>query len=156
MIIGKAKYSDLKEILELQKLAFLEEARIYKNQHLQPLEQTLESIQEEFKEKMFLKAYEKNKIIGSVRAKITDANVCYTGRLIVHPQFQNRGIGSQLMKEIEGYFPSASRFELFTGNRSEKNIYLYKKIGYNIISEMDTDMGIKLVVMEKTSIWKDN
>lgn len=51
MIIEKAKIEDLKEILELQKLAFLEEAHIYNHYHLAPLEQTIENIREEFREK---------------------------------------------------------------------------------------------------------
>jgi ribosomal protein S18 acetylase RimI-like enzyme len=149
MVIEKAKVEDLNEILELQKLAFLAEAHIYNNHHLPPLEQTIENIREEINEKIFLKACENNKIIGSVRASISDANTCYVGRLVVHPEFQNRGVGGQLMKEIEKYFPAAKRFELFTGNKSKKNIYLYKKMGYQIIREVDSDMEIKLVYMEK-------
>jgi ribosomal protein S18 acetylase RimI-like enzyme len=148
MFIEKAKYEDLEEILELQKLTFLEEAHIYKQHHIPPLEQTVKSIRYEFKEKLFLKAHKNNKIIGSVRAKTQD-NTCYVGRLIVHPEFQNQGIGSLLMKEVEKYFPDIKRFELFTGNKSEKNIYLYKKLGYNIIREEDSDMDIKMVIMEK-------
>jgi len=149
MIIEKAKIEDLNEILELQKLAFLEEAQIYNHYHLVPLKQTIENIREEFREKIFLTARENNKLIGSVRAKILDDNSCSIGRLIVHPDFQNQGIGTLLMKEIEKYYPGAKRFELFTGNKSEKNIYLYKKIGYQIIREIDSDMNIKLVIMEK-------
>lgn len=99
--------------------------------------------------KIFLAAHESNKLIGSVRAKISDDNSCYIGRLIVHPDFQNQGIGTQLMNEIEKYYPGAKRFELFTGYKSEKNIYLYKKIGYQIIREIESDMNIRLVIMEK-------
>jgi len=148
MVIEKAEFKDLNKILELQKMAFQEEAQIYDQFHIPPLTQTLENIQEEFRQKTFLKALENNRIIGSVRANIKD-NTCYIGRLIVHPEFQNQGIGGILMSEIEKLFSHAKRFELFTGNKSEKNIYLYKKLGYRIIKESDGDKDIKLVFMEK-------
>ena len=44
---------------------------------------------------------------------------------MVHPQHQRQGIGGSLMQTIESMFPEASKFELFTGNRSEGNIRLY-------------------------------
>jgi GNAT superfamily N-acetyltransferase len=152
MLIDKAKYEDLDEILKLQKIAFQEEAELYKQLHIPPLEQTIDNIREEYNEMIFLKAQIDNRIIGSVRAKFTNGETCYVGRLIVHPDFQNKGIGGQLMNEIEKCFPQASRFELFTGNRSVKNIYLYKKLGYRIIKEVDTEIDIKMVVMEKALV----
>jgi ribosomal protein S18 acetylase RimI-like enzyme len=149
MIIEKAKYEDLEKILELQKIAFQEEADLYQQFHIPPLEQTLENIRQEFEEKLFLKALEDNRIVGSVRAKVTGNDTCYVGRLMVHPNYQNMGIGTKLMNEIERYFKDIRRFELFTGDKSEKNICLYKKLGYNIIKEVDSELNIRLVVMEK-------
>jgi hypothetical protein len=35
-----------------------------------------------------------------------------------------------LMISFEGIVESAKRFELFTGHKSIKNIYLYQKLGY--------------------------
>lgn len=57
---------------------------------------------------------------------------CFIGRLIVHPDFQNRGIGTGLMNKIERRFRDSARFELFTGHKSEGNIRLYRKLGYSI------------------------
>jgi ribosomal protein S18 acetylase RimI-like enzyme len=75
---------------------------------------------------------------------------CLVGRLIVHPSFQNRSIGTMLMNEIERCFsPQSSRFELFTGHKSEKNIRFYRKLGYMEFKDAQITEGMTLVYMEK-------
>jgi hypothetical protein len=44
-----------------------------------------------------------------------------------------------------------ARFELFTGHKSEKNIHIYKKLGYkNFKTDKITD-NLNLIYMEKTN-----
>ena len=122
MEIERAMISDAEEILSLQKLAYRSEAEIYNDFNIPPLVQTLESIEKDFENQYFLKAVMDGKIIGSVR-EYTKEGTCYIGRLIVHPDFQNRGIGTDLMNEIERIFNTCRRCELFTGDKSERNLY---------------------------------
>lgn len=103
MIIKRAKSKDAKEILDLQKLAYESEAEIYNDYTIPPLTQTLKDIRTDFESQVFLKASVDRRIIGSVRAR-TRQETCLIGRLIVHPDFQNHGIGTKLMTEIERYF----------------------------------------------------
>ena len=56
MIIEKATVSDAEELLALQKLAYRSEAEIYNDFSIPPLIQTLESMEEDFKNQLFLKA----------------------------------------------------------------------------------------------------
>jgi len=128
--IKRARAEDAEAILDLQKIAYLSEAEIYNNKSIPPLTQTLEEIRAEFDNQIFLKALIDETIVGSVRAYQTD-ETCHIGRLVVHPKSQNRGIGSRLMNAIEGEFESVKRFELFTGDNSERNLYLYHKLGYS-------------------------
>ena len=150
MNIEKAEVKDLEEILSLQKLAYISEAEIYNDYSIPPLVQTLESLREEYGNKLILKAVINGKIVGSVRA-YEDEGTCYIGRLFVHPEYQNKGIGTQLMKCIEEKFKESKRFELFTGKKSIKNIYLYNKLGYKIVRE-ERDNEITMVYMEKSSV----
>jgi ribosomal protein S18 acetylase RimI-like enzyme len=151
VIIEQASAADVKEILALQKLAYQSEAEIYADRTIPPLTQTLEEIEANFENQLFLKASVAGKIIGSVRAHI-DQGTCHIGRLIVHPDFQNRGIGTLLMGEIEACFDKAKRYELFTGHKSARNLHLYQKLGYTVCrSERITD-GLTLVFLEKSSI----
>ena len=148
MIITEAQSIDLPEILDLQKSAFHEAAVRYNNPNIPPMQQTLPELEKEFDEQLILKAEENSKIIGSVRA-YSKNNVCYIGKLIVHPQYQNRGIGSMLMNEIEKRFDSVQRYELFTGSKDEKNIFLYTKLGYKIFEEKTIKDNLVIVFMEK-------
>ncbi len=148
MIIEKAAISDVEAILSLQKLAYESEAAVYNDFNIPPLVQTLIDIMDDFKRQVFLKATIKGEIIGSVRA-FEKEGTCYIGRLIVHPDFQNHGIGTKLMNEIESLFKTCRRFELFTGNKSEKNIYLYQKMGYKIFKTEIINENITFVYLEK-------
>ena len=74
---------------------------------------------------------------------------CYVGRLIVHPEFQGRGIGTRLMLAIEAEFPEAGRYELFTGSKSENNIRLYERLGYTILRREPVADKVALVYMVK-------
>lgn len=142
-----ATKDDLDEILKLQKLAYQSEAAIYNDYGILPLTQTLEELQEEAKSSIVLKIIQDRKIVGSVRAFEKDGT-CYIGRLIVHPEYQNRGIGKKLMHAIEGCFRGA-RYELFTGHLSDKNLALYEKLGYKRFRAQDITDNLKFIYLEK-------
>ena len=147
-MIDRATVADAEEILSLQKLAYRSEAEIYDDFNIPPLLQTPEEIKKDFENQTFLKATLDGKIRGSVRAFIKEGT-CYIGRLIVHPDFQNRGMGKELMQRIEEIFKEAQRFELFTGHRSEKNLRLYRKLGYEISKTVRANDRLNMVYLEK-------
>lgn len=124
VIISKAQEADVAEILRLQYAAYQSEAEIYNDYSIPPLMQTLEQAAAEFQNCVVLKAVLDGKIIGSVRAYEMN-ETAYIGKLIVHPNFQNKSIGKELMQEIEQEF-QGKRLELFTGAKSEKT-YLFTK-----------------------------
>ena len=148
MIIEKATVSDAEEILALQKLAYRSEAEIYNDFNIPPMVQTLESIEKDFENQVFLKALINGRIIGSVRA-YSKEGICYIGRLIVHPDFQNQRIGTKLMNEIEKIFGTCQRFELFTGDKSKRNLYLYQKLGYKLFKTANITDQTTIVYLEK-------
>ena len=148
-MIEQVNSGDLQEILNLQKLAFQGQAEIYKDYTIAPLVETMEEIQTAFQSHSFLKYNENDKIIGSVRC-LVENDTCYIGRLIVHPDYQNKGIGTILMHEIENIHANCSRFELFTGHKSERNLHLYKKLGYKSFKQEDTDSEIILIYLRKS------
>jgi GNAT superfamily N-acetyltransferase len=148
VIIEKATVSDAEELLGVQKLAYRSEAEIYDDDSLPPLVQTLEGMEGDLKNQHFLKAVMDGRIIGSVRA-YAKGGTCYIGRLIVHPDFQSRGLGTRLMNDIERIFCGCKRFELFTGDRSERNLYLYQKRGYRIFKTAKVTDQTNIVFLEK-------
>ncbi len=146
--VERASVNDASEILEVQKAAFLGQARIYNNFNLPPLTQSLESMLEEFNHKVFLNVLLNGQIIASVRFQEVDGHVTIE-RLVVKPEYQNNGIGTILMKEVESKVLDAVSFNLSTGNKSIRNIHVYEQIGYKIVNTETTDQGIELLYMLK-------
>ena len=139
---------DAESILALQKLAYQSEAKLYNDWSLPPLTETLESLRTYFADTVVLKATLDGCIVGSVRARIRDG-ICAIGRLVVHPEFQRRGIGTQLLKAIEARCPDVARYELFTGSKSEANIRLYQRLSYVITRSEVLSPTVTLVYLEK-------
>lgn len=146
--IELADISDAEAILDLQHLCYQSEAAIYQDYSIAPLLETLDEIKAEFEKHVFLKATENELIVGSVRAS-TENETCYVGRLIVHPDHQNQGIGTRLLLSVEGTFMSIRRFELFTGERSQKNLALYQKLDYREFKREKVNDKLTLVYLEK-------
>jgi ribosomal protein S18 acetylase RimI-like enzyme len=146
--ICDASESDAPAILEIQKLAFHGQAILYEDFTLPPLVQKLEELIQDFKTHSFLKALYKGKIIGSVRG-LAEGETCFISRLIVHPDYQNKGIGKKLMDAIENRFSGAQRYELFTGHKSEKNLALYRSLGYCKYKEKAQSDNVMLICMRK-------
>ena len=147
-MIELADVADAREILDLQILAYQSEAALYPGTTIPPMVQTLEQMQADFARQMFLKLVCDGRIIGSVRAYLQEGT-CFVGRLVVHPDYRNRGLGSALVCEIERRFEQAERFELFTGERSTRNLRLYQRLGYRPFRSERVTEHLTLVYMEK-------
>ena len=147
-IIIKADKGDLSEILDLQYLAYQSEARLFDDEDIPPLKQTLVDVENEYQRGIVLKVLDEDgAIIGSVRA-FCDNGTVYIGKLMVHPSKQGQGLGTKLLLEIEKQYPK-QRYELLTSTRSEKNIALYQKLGYKIFDAKQVTEELRFVYMEK-------
>ena len=148
MKILKAQYDDLQSILELQFLAYQSEAELLNNYEIPPLKQTISEIQNEYANGVILKAVDNcGKIVGSVRA-YQKYGTAHVGKLIVHPEHQKKGIGTALLREIETICLSA-RYELFTSDKSQNNLRLYKKLGYRCFKEQEIIPTLRFIFLEK-------
>lgn len=59
-LIEKAHKEDLKEILDLQYLAYQSEAKLFGDMDIPPLKQTIEEVYDEFQKGIILKESEQN------------------------------------------------------------------------------------------------
>lgn len=147
LTIEHAQRRDLADILDLQRLCYRENAERYGDFSIPPLTQTIDELNAEYDESVILKAHERGKIIGSIRGR-EEKGVCLIGRVIVHPDYQNRGIGKALMRGIEELFAQARRFELFTGANDAKNLHFYESMGYKRFRE-ELHGNVMFVFLEK-------
>ena len=70
---------------------------------------------------------------------------------MVHPDCQNRGVGTQLLRAIEARFNTVQRYELFTSERSTRNLYLYQKLGYHIFRTEQLSAKVTIIYLEKSN-----
>ncbi len=148
LTIQKAVPDDASTILKVQKSAFYAQALLYSDFSLPPLTETRDAILAAFRDHTILKAVQNGAIIGAVRGK-AENGTCHVSRLVVEPGLQDNGIGNRLMTALENSFPYVDRFELFTGSKSTKSLYLYHKLGYQKCREMWENDHILLIVLEK-------
>jgi|GEM_PF-535256 len=147
MHIVRAEHSDLPQILQLQHLAFQSEAALLGNDRIPPLLQTLPALEDEYKRGTILKAVnDEGNLIGSVRGHV-EAGTLYIGKLVVQPALQGRGIGRQLLDEIERLHPRL-RCEIFTSAQNIRTLQIYERRGYRRCKE-EVLSGVNMVYMEK-------
>lgn len=150
--IEPATLDDVAEIFALQRLAYQSEAELHGNYEIQPLTQSLAEVEEEFHNRLVLKAVaEDGTIVGSVRGYEMADGSFYVGKLIVHPAARRQGLGTRLLLALEEAAPS-HRYELFTAAQSPQNIACYEKLGYRIYKRCEgvgREAGFPFVCMEK-------
>lgn len=150
-IIVPARVRDAEAILKLQYLCYQAVAALYNDYTLAPLTQSLTDLLFEYDTYYILVARLGEEVVGSVRGQLHEGT-CHIGRLMVHPRLQGRGLGTKLMNAIEEHFRSATRYELFTGYRSEENLHLYRELGYTLFREEPISPQRRLVFLEKPGV----
>jgi ribosomal protein S18 acetylase RimI-like enzyme len=129
-VITTAEEQDAGEIMTVQRAAYVSEARLYDNTRLSALSEPMEEIRKSVAAGEVLVAKMGSRIVGAVRGVRQD-DECRVGRLVVAPDMQGRGIGAALLRAVEQHGgEGVRRFVLHTGDRSEANINLYRKVGY--------------------------
>jgi len=144
-----ATIDDLEGVLKLQYLGYQVEAQRYEAYHLEALTQTLASLRQDLASTtMLVIRLPGGEIVGTVRGRRSGASV-HVGRLVVHPRFQRQGLGSRLLSTLEQHYRAGTRFDVFTGHRSEEFLGLYQRAGYRRYREDPVDDRLTLVHLEK-------
>ncbi|GCB51013.1 GNAT family N-acetyltransferase [Streptomyces sp. NL15-2K] len=150
--ISAATEQDAEQIFRLQYLCFQSEAALYGNYRIDPLVQTLDSVRKEVASDCVFVARLGDEVVGSVRGAVTDDGAASIGKLCVHPRLQGHGIGARLLRAAESALVEergAKKFRLHTGHRSESNLSLYRRVGYQTVGTSKGADGVEMVVLEK-------
>ncbi|MFF7054517.1 GNAT family N-acetyltransferase [Streptomyces griseorubiginosus] len=150
--ISAAAEQDAEQIFRLQYLCFQSEAALYGNYRIDPLVQTLDSVRAEVASDCVFVARLGDEVVGSVRGRVTEDGSAAIGKLCVHPRLQGHGIGARLLRAAESALAEqrgATSFRLHTGHRSEGNLRLYRKVGYQTVGTSKGADGVEMIVLEK-------
>lgn len=150
--IQSATEKELDAILAVQKSAFTKEAERHHNYAIPGLNQTKEELSNEFFNSHVLSAKLDGILVGSVRSSCKDG-VCTISKLVVKPEFHNRGIGRKLLQAIESesitVFPDLNKFVIFTAKKSFDNIGLFESAGYEKTNFEFVANDMPLISLEK-------
>ncbi|MEU2224595.1 GNAT family N-acetyltransferase [Streptomyces sp. NPDC018347] len=150
--ISVATEQDAEQIFRLQYLCFQGEAALYGNYRIDPLVQSLDSVRQEVASDCVFVARLGEEVVGSVRGKVTEDGAAAIGKLCVHPRLQGHGIGARLLRAAEAALAEergATTFRLFTGHRSEGNLRLYHRSGYEAVGRSQGADGVEMIILEK-------
>ncbi|MDX2823795.1 GNAT family N-acetyltransferase [Streptomyces ipomoeae] len=150
--ISVANEQDAEQIFRLQYLCFQSEAALYGNYRIDPLVQSLDSVREEVASDCVFVARLGDEVVGSVRGTLHEDGAASIGKLCVHPRLQGHGIGARLLRAAESALAEergATKFRLSTGHRSEGNLRLYRRVGYEAVGTSQAQDGVPMVVLEK-------
>ncbi|MFD5658515.1 GNAT family N-acetyltransferase [Streptomyces hirsutus] len=152
--ISAATEQDAEQIFRLQYLCFQSEAALYGNYRIAPLVQSLDSVREEVTADLVFVARLGDEIVGSVHGRSTEDAAAAIGKLCVHPRLQGHGIGARLLRAAESALAEewgARMFRLQAGHRSESNLQLYSRVGYQRVGTSRGTDGVPMIVLEKTA-----
>lgn len=150
--ISVATEQDAEQIFRLQYLCFQSEAALYGNYRIDPLVQTLDSVRQEVVSDCVFVARLGEEVVGSVRGSVSEDGAAAIGKLCVHPRLQGHGIGARLLRAAESALAGergATKFRLHTGHRSENNLRLYRRVGYETVGTSQGNDGVLMIVLEK-------
>ncbi|WP_406729878.1 GNAT family N-acetyltransferase [Streptomyces sp. GD-15H] len=152
--ISAAAEQDAEQIFRLQYLCFQSEAALYGNYRIDPLVQSLDSVREEVAADLVFVARLGDEIVGSVHGRSTEGAAAAIGKLCVHPRLQGHGIGARLLRVAEAALADergARTFRLHAGHRSESNLQLYSRVGYQRVGTSRGADGVPMIVLEKSA-----
>ncbi|MBU3113912.1 GNAT family N-acetyltransferase [Clostridium lacusfryxellense] len=152
--------SDIVEIVHgIQMKAFIPLLEKYQDYDISPamesLERTKMKIDKANTTSYMFKLNDTN--VGWVRVMELEEKTYKISALCVLPEYHNRGIAQEALKQIESYYPNARKWSLDTIFQEKGNCHLYEKMGYVKFGELiPINERMSLVAYIKTCKLKDN
>lgn len=146
--IKEIAFEDIKEINNIQKIAY--KASFDKYKFCPIYEATDDQVVSFLKGAMGYKILLDKVIIGSIFiCKIND-NHYEMNTISINPQFQNTGIGSNAITQVENIHSNVLVWTLSTPDADDRNRHFYEKLGYNQIGSEVINENLTLIEYRKT------
>lgn len=137
------------ELYNLQRAAYLIEAEIIGSMNLPPLRETFDQFQS-CQETFFGWFEENGELAGAVSVTVT-GNVLTICRLVVHPTYLRKGIGSKLLAFINTRYSSLKQMDVATGRDNAPATNLYLKNGFEVVKDHEVEPGMHIRLFSKTN-----
>ncbi|MBY0202637.1 GNAT family N-acetyltransferase [Paenibacillus cucumis (ex Kampfer et al. 2016)] len=88
--------------------------------------------------------------IGGVSINVLGKGIARLDRIYIDPVFQGRGVGSQVIRQIEAVFPHILHWRLETSSRQTSNHHFYEKLGYVRMYASDAEYGYEKKIVTRS------
>lgn len=127
----------MKEIVLKEYQDYIEDEVIslYKSVHWNSYVMDSEKLKESYDHSLFkLAAYHENLLVGMIRVVGDGISIIFIQDLLIHPEFQRRGVGTKLMKVVLEKYKTVRQKALLTDDRNAQK-YFYRSVGLVPIQE---------------------
>lgn len=83
-----------------------------------------------------LGAYDVDKLVGVIRTVGDGYSIVFIQDILVFPEYQRKGVGTKLIREIMDRFSEVYQIELMTDN-TPKTVSFYQSVGFVKVTDMD-------------------
>lgn len=83
---------------------------------------------------LILGAYEDNRLVGIIRAVGDGHTIIFVQDLLVHPQYQRRGIGKTLLQTLLDKYRQVRQIELVADESPELTVF-YQTVGFKKLND---------------------
>jgi len=87
-----------------------------------------------------------HKIIGLITVLKIDDLTAFMGRIYIHPDYQSKGIGSELLNSAFEHFSTVEKFRVECEKRNNKACTFYLKRGFKIVEEKGNDVIFEKII----------
>jgi tRNA (guanine37-N1)-methyltransferase len=137
-----ATAADAGELYTLQRACWLQELEANPGVVIPALAESLDDVVAGLEVHHTWTVRRAGRLVGSVRARLTNGGGWDLGRLMVAPDLQGQGLGRLLLEHAEAAAPAqATTYVLFTGARSTANLRMYKRAGYRLRPDLEAPPG---------------
>lgn len=147
--IKKTKLNEVEDLLAIQKEVFAEDYALYEDHDSTPVNETEAKLIENIERFFHYTILSGNAIIGAIDIRPLDENRLRLSKLFLRNEFQNKGLGSKIIKLMESEFPLIKDWSVYTPYLNKRNHHFYEKLGYIKIGAVQVTEKLQLFKYEK-------
>jgi ribosomal protein S18 acetylase RimI-like enzyme len=147
--IVPSKSAEANELLKIQKEAFYSDLIKYKDYHTNPAAESLDYFLYRMQNSLHYSISINGRLAGGICLIKQTKDHYYLYRVFLGSEFQNKGYGSKILKQLEGQFPQVKKWSLDTPKDNRRNRHFYEKFGYTKIGERQINEYLTLIYYEK-------
>ncbi|MBU8915201.1 GNAT family N-acetyltransferase [Bacillus sp. FJAT-29953] len=144
-----SKLAEANELLKIQKEAFHSDLIKYKDYQTSPATESLDFFFFRMQNSLHYSILVEGRLAGGICLVKQSKDHHYLYRIFLGSEFQNKGLGSKILHELERQFPKVKKWSLDTPKDNHRNRHFYEKFGYKKIGEQQINEYLTLINYEK-------